>query len=148
MDRLRLDRIGPRGRKVKILATTGPSAREPEMLRRLVKAGADAFRVNMSHGEHSEHAATIKAIRRLEKEFGHAITIFADLQGPKLRVGAFEGGEAVIPHGRHFTLDRDETPGSGERVHLPHPELFGLLDKGQRLLIDDGKIRLRVIRAE
>ena len=148
MDRLRLDRIGPRGRKVKILATTGPSAREPEMLRRLVKAGADAFRVNMSHGEHAEHAATIKAIRRLEKEFGHAITVLADLQGPKLRVGAFEGGEALIPHGRHFTLDRDEAPGNGERVQLPHPELFGLLEKGQRLLIDDGKIRLRVIRAE
>ena len=148
MDRLRLDRIGPRGRKVKILATTGPSARDIETLRRLVKAGADAFRVNMSHGGHETHAETIKTIRRLEKEFGHAIAVFADLQGPKLRVGAFAGGEAVIPHGRHFTLDRDDAPGDENRVHLPHPELFGLLEKGQRLLINDGKIRLRVIRAE
>ncbi len=137
----------PRNRKVKILATVGPASRDPEMLRKLVKAGADAFRVNMSHGEHAIHAETIKAIREVEKEFGRPIAIFCDLQGPKLRVGKFRDGRAVIRHSGHFTLDRNPEPGDETRVQLPHPELFGLMHKGQRLLINDGKIRLRVIRA-
>ncbi|MEO6092460.1 MAG: pyruvate kinase [Novosphingobium sp.] len=134
-----------RRRKVKILATLGPASSSPEMIARLLLAGADAFRVNMSHGEQAQHAATIAAIRAAEKEFGRPIAILCDLQGPKLRVGAFAGGRAVIPHGRHFTLDRDPTPGDGTRVQLPHPELFSVLHKGQRLLIDDGKLRLRVM---
>lgn len=143
-----MQKLDPRARKVKILATTGPASRDPEMLRKLFRAGADAFRVNMSHGEHAIHAETIKAIRALEKEFGRPIAILCDLQGPKLRVGEFKDGQAVIRHSGHFTLDRDPTPGDETRVHLPHPELFGLLEKGQRLLINDGKIRLRVIKAD
>lgn len=141
-------KFDPRGRKVKILATVGPACREPEMLRRLFLAGADAFRVNMSHGEHEEHAAVIRSIRALEKEFGRPIAVLADLQGPKLRVGQFAEGRAVLPHGSRFTLDRDETPGDATRVCLPHPELFDLLEPGQRLLINDGKIRLRVLEAD
>ena len=141
-------KIDPRGRKVKILATTGPATREPEMLRKLFKAGVDAFRVNMSHGDHATHANTIKMIRDLEKEFHRPIAIFCDLQGPKLRVGTFKDGKAVIRHSGHFTLDRNPEPGDETRVELPHPELFGLLEKGQRLLINDGKIRLRVISAD
>ncbi len=140
-------RFNPRGRKVKILATVGPASRSPEMLARLFRAGVDAFRVNMSHGEHADHAETIKTIRALEKEFARPIAILADLQGPKLRVGKFKDGQAVIRHSGHFTLDRNPEPGDHTRVELPHPELFGLLEKGQRLLINDGKIRLRVIRA-
>jgi pyruvate kinase len=135
------------GRKVKILATLGPASRSPEMIGKLLRAGADAFRVNMSHGDHETHAATIAAIRAAEKEFGRPIGILCDLQGPKLRVGTFKDGRAVIRHGGHFTLDSDPTPGDETRVCLPHPELFGVLEKGQRLLIDDGKLRLRVIRA-
>jgi pyruvate kinase len=141
-------KLDPRGRKVKILATLGPASREPEMIGKLLQAGADAFRVNMSHGDHETHAATIAAIRAAEKEFGRPITILCDLQGPKLRVGTFKDGRAVIRHGGHFTLDRNPEPGDENRVCLPHPELFGVLHKGQRLLIDDGKLRLRVIRAE
>ncbi len=141
-------RIDPRGRKVKILATIGPASRSPEMLRRLFKAGADAFRVNMSHGSHGDHAKAIQAIRALEKEFARPIAILADLQGPKLRVGEFKDGKAVIRHSGHFTLDRDETPGDETRVCLPHPELFGIMERGQRLLINDGKIRLRVKEAD
>ena len=136
-----------RGRKVKILATLGPASSSPEMIGLLLRAGADAFRVNMSHGDHETHAATITAIRAAEKEFGRPIAILCDLQGPKLRVGTFAGGRAVIRHGSHFTLDRNPAPGDETRVCLPHPELFGILEKGQRLLIDDGKLRLRVIRA-
>ncbi len=141
-------RLDPRGRKVKILATVGPASKEPEMLERLLRAGVDAFRVNMSHGEHDGHGLTIKAIRDLERKFNRPIAILADLQGPKLRVGKFAGGKAVIRHSGHFTLDRSDEPGDETRVQLPHPELFGLMQKGQRLLINDGKIKLRVIRAD
>jgi pyruvate kinase len=137
-----------RGRKVKILATVGPASRSPEMVARLLRAGVDAFRVNMSHGDHATHAETIATIRAAEKDFGRPVAILCDLQGPKLRVGAFAEGKVLIRHGAHFTLDRDPTPGNAERVCLPHPELFAVLRKGQRLLIDDGKLQLRVIRAE
>ena len=137
-------KLQPRGRKVKILATTGPATADPDVLRSLFLAGADAFRVNMSHGEHERHAATIAAIRALEKEFNRPIAILADLQGPKLRVGSFADGKAVIAHGASFTFDRDKTPGDAMRVELPHPEIFAAAEVGQRLLVNDGKIRLRV----
>jgi pyruvate kinase len=140
-------RLGPRGRKVKILATVGPASRDPDTLRRLLRAGADAFRINLSHGDHATHAAAIAAIRALEKEHGRPIAVLCDLQGPKLRVGEFADGKAIIPHGSRFVLDRDPTPGDAHRVCLPHPELFAVLRKGQRLLINDGKIRLRVDEA-
>ena len=136
-----------RGRKVKILATLGPASRSPEMIEKLLRAGADAFRVNMSHGDHETHAETIASIRAVEKTIGRPVGILCDLQGPKLRVGQFAGSKAVIRHGSHFTLDRNPDPGDETRVQLPHPELFGVLEKGQRLLIDDGKLRLKVIRA-
>ncbi len=141
-------KLDPRGRKVKILATVGPASRSPEMLEKLFRAGADAFRVNMSHGEHAVHAETIAAIRALERKVNRPITVLCDLQGPKLRVGKFKDGRAVIRHSGHFTLDRNPEPGDENRVQLPHPELFGILRPGQRLLIDDGKLRLRVIRAD
>ncbi len=137
----------PRGRKVKILATVGPASSAPEMLEALYRAGVDAFRINMSHGDHATHAQSIASIRALEKRLGRPMTVLCDLQGPKLRVGAFKDGRAVIRHGSHFTLDRDPTPGDETRVQLPHPELFGVMETGQRLLIDDGKLRLKVIRA-
>ncbi|MEQ1495575.1 MAG: pyruvate kinase [Novosphingobium sp.] len=140
-------KIDPRGRKVKILATLGPASRSPEMIAKLLRAGADAFRVNMSHGDHATHAETIAAIRAAEKDFGRPVAVLCDLQGPKLRVGQFKDGKAVIRHSGHFTLDRDPALGDENRVCLPHPELFGILHKGQRLLIDDGKLRLKVIEA-
>ena len=136
-----------RGRRVKILVTLGPASRSPEMIAKLLAAGADAFRVNMSHGDHETHAQTIAAIRAAEKASGRPLTVLCDLQGPKLRVGLFAGGQAILRHGSHFTLDRDPAPGDETRVYLPHPELFGVLKKGQRLLIDDGKLRLKVLQA-
>ncbi|PEQ14166.1 pyruvate kinase [Novosphingobium sp. PC22D] len=137
-----------RKRKVKILATLGPASNSREVIAKLIRAGADAFRVNMSHGEHETHAEAIATVRAVEKELARPVAILCDLQGPKLRVGKFEGGQAFIRHGAHFTLDRNPEPGDDTRVELPHPELFGILEKGQRLLIDDGKLRLKVIRAE
>jgi pyruvate kinase len=137
-----------RSRKVKILATLGPASRDKDTISRLLRAGADAFRVNMSHGDHETHRETIANIRAVEKDLMRPVAVLCDLQGPKLRVGTFEGGKAFIRHGAHFTLDRDPAPGNDQRVCLPHPELFSVLEKGQRLLIDDGKLRLTVIRAD
>jgi len=139
--------IKPRARKVRILATLGPASASPDMIRKLGEAGADAFRINMSHGEQAEKAAQISAIRALEEETGRPSTILVDLQGPKLRVGNFEGGSAMLQPGQSFWLDRSATLGSAERVELPHPELFQAVGAGDRLLIDDGKIRLRVTSA-
>jgi pyruvate kinase len=139
--------VEPRSRKVRILATLGPASRSPEMIEKLFRAGADAFRVNMSHGAQPDHARTIEAIRALEKSLGRPTTILADLQGPKLRVGAFAEGRAMLETGRSFVLDRDSTPGDANRVCLPHRELFVALEDGSRLLLDDGKLVLRVTQA-
>ncbi len=133
----------PRQRKVRILATLGPASATPEMIAALHRAGADAFRVNMSHGDHEGHAKVIAAIRALEKETGRPTTILVDLQGPKLRVGTFASGPVDLINGESFALDADPAPGDATRVHLPHPELFAALEAGQRLLIDDGKLHLR-----
>ena len=141
------DSFQPRSRKVKILATLGPASSKPAMIRKLMLAGADAFRINMSHGTHEEKMALVEAIRGLETDFRRPTTILFDLQGPKLRVGDFAGGSAEVKAGGRLVLDRDETLGTAERVELPHPELFAAVSKGDRLLIDDGKIRLKVIEA-
>lgn len=134
----------PRQRKVRILATLGPASANPEMIAALHRAGADAFRVNMSHGDHAGHAKVIAAIRALEKETGRPTTILVDLQGPKLRVGTFKDGPVELVKGAPFALDADKAAGDATRVHLPHPELFAALEAGTRLLIDDGKLVLRV----
>ena len=134
----------PRQRKVRILATLGPASANAEMIAELHRAGADAFRVNMSHGDHEGHAKVIAAIRALEKETGRPTTILVDLQGPKLRVGTFKDGPAELVKGKSFVLDADKAAGDATRVHLPHPELFAALEPDTRLLIDDGKLVLRV----
>jgi pyruvate kinase len=139
--------FAPRRRKVRVLATLGPASRSPEMIRKLYLAGADAFRVNMSHGAHEDHAQSIAAIRALEKELNRPTTILADLQGPKLRVGTFAEGIVTLKKGDAFQLDRDTTPGDATRVCLPHREIFEALEPGTRLLIDDGKLVLRVQKA-
>lgn len=138
----------PRKRKVRILATLGPASASPEMIARLFVAGADAFRINMSHGAHEDKATIVRHIRALEKEYGRATTILFDLQGPKLRVGKFEGGRVELKTGATFVLDRNPAPGNAKRVELPHHELFLALEKGARLLLDDGKLVLRCTRVE
>ena len=138
----------PRRRKVRVLATLGPASSSREMIRKLFMAGADAFRLNMSHGDHAGKAALVETIRGLEKELGRPMTILADLQGPKLRVGAFADGKVELVDGQRFVLDADAAPGDAGRVQLPHRELFGVMTDGARLLVDDGKIRLRVTRVE
>lgn len=136
--------VGPRGRKVRILATLGPASSSREMIAKLMACGADAFRINMSHGDQASKAKLVETIRALEEEHKRPSCILFDLQGPKLRVGKFAEGSAQLETGARFLLDADEAPGSAERVELPHPELFQSVREGAQLLIDDGKIRLRV----
>ena len=140
--------LPPRTRKVKILVTLGPASSDPKMIRKLMLAGADAFRINMSHGNQKQKAKLVEAIRGLEKEFGRPSTILFDLQGPKLRVGHFEGGRAVLEKGKHFIFDCDDKPGDSKRVLLPHAELFETVKRGTNILIDDGKVRLTVLEAD
>src|SRR5436305_15051823 len=97
--------LTPRARKVKILATLGPASSDARMIRKLMLAGADAFRINMSHGNQKQKAKLVEHIRALEKEFGRPTTILFDLQGPKLRVGHFDGGRAVLEKGAKFILE-------------------------------------------
>ena len=134
----------PRMRKVRILATLGPASNTPEMIEKLFRAGADAFRINMSHGDQASKIALIEAIRAMEKRTGRSSTILADLQGPKLRVGKFADGKVELITGKAFRLDRDKTPGDATRVELPHREIFVAIEAGARLLLDDGKLVLRV----
>src|SRR3954453_13023344 len=140
-------RYMPRSRKVRILATLGPASDTPAMIRRLAEAGADAFRINMSHGTHADHARRIAAIREIEHELDRPTTIVADLQGPKLRVGKFAGDKAVLKNCQAYIFDRDDTPGDTARAPLPHKEIFDAAEPGMRLLVDDGKLVFRVKKA-
>jgi pyruvate kinase len=134
-----------RMRNVKIVATLGPASDTYEMIRALSEAGADVFRLNMSHGTHDDIARRHAIIRQVEADTGRPIAILADLQGPKLRVGAFAGDLAHdLAEGARFRVDLDPTPGDGTRVNLPHPEIFAALEAGSTLLVNDGKIRLKV----
>ncbi len=131
-------------RKVKIVATLGPASSDFATIRALFEAGADVFRLNMSHGTHAEQRARYDIIRRVEAESGRPIAVLADLQGPKLRVGTFANGPHDLDDGQSFRFDLDPTPGDATRVQLPHPEIFAALEPGAELLVNDGKIRLKV----
>src|SRR5438270_1854789 len=135
-----------RRRRTKIIATIGPASSTPEILSRLFYGGADVFRINFSHGSHEDHLARIKMIRALEVSAGRPIGILADVQGPKLRVGRFGGGRVTLQTGQAFRLDLSPVPGDRHRVQLPHPESIEAAGIGTNLLLDDGKLRLRVAR--
>ncbi|MEQ3625102.1 MAG: pyruvate kinase [Celeribacter sp.] len=134
-----------RMRNVKIVATLGPASTDYEVVRALFEAGADVFRLNMSHGSHDEIRDRHATIRRIEEETGRPICILADLQGPKLRCGVFSGDSEELVEGAKFRFDLDTTEGDANRVCLPHPEIFAALEPGSTLLVNDGKIRLKVI---
>ncbi|KQV35097.1 MULTISPECIES: pyruvate kinase [unclassified Rhizobium] len=132
-----------RNRKAKILATLGPASGEEEMIQKLHEAGADLFRINMSHASHDLMRTLVKRIRSVEARCGRPIGILADLQGPKLRVGKFADGKVDLVPGQTFTLDNRDVPGDNTRVYLPHPEILEAVKPGHRLLIDDGKLHLQ-----
>ncbi|MCV2867134.1 pyruvate kinase [Defluviimonas sp. WL0002] len=131
-------------RNVKIVATLGPASSDYETIRALFEAGADVFRLNMSHGSHEEQKARHDIIRQIEADTGRPIAILADLQGPKLRVGVFANGSEELEEGARFRFDLDPAEGDAIRVCLPHKEIFDALEPGTTLLVNDGKIRLRV----
>jgi pyruvate kinase len=133
-----------RSRKTKIVATLGPASSSPEMIKALFEAGADVFRINMSHTPHQLLAELHGRVRALEREDGRPIGILADLQGPKIRLGQLVGGEQELETGAHVGLVLDSTVASGEAIPIPHPEVFAALRQGDGLLIDDGKVRLRI----
>lgn len=133
-----------RHRCAKIIATVGPSSSSPEMLEKLFLAGVDTFRLNFSHGTHEIHQQNYQNIRKLEDKLGRPIGIMMDLQGPKLRIGTFQQQSIMLQEGQRFVLDQNDEPGDETRVFLPHPEIFAALTPGADLLLDDGKVRLRV----
>jgi len=131
-------------RNVKIVATLGPASNDYDTIKALFEAGADVFRLNMSHGDHDEIRARHAIIRKIEEKTGRPIAILADLQGPKLRCGVFAKEEEILENGQKFRLDLDPTEGDNTRVCLPHKEIFDALEPGASLLVNDGKIRLQV----
>jgi pyruvate kinase len=131
-------------KKVKILATLGPAIRDAAHIRQLVEAGVNLFRLNFSHGEHADHAQRYQWVREVERELNQPIGILMDLQGPKLRVGRFAEGKVQLVNGQSLRLDLDTTPGDANRVNLPHPEIIEALQPGMSLLLDDGRLRLKV----
>src|SRR5579875_2175833 len=133
-----------RRRRTKIIATLGPASSTTEVITRLFQTGADVFRLNFSHGSHEDHAARVASIREVEKRFDRPIGILADVQGPKLRVGRFSGGKVHLQTGQRFRLDLNPTPGDSTRVNLPHPEIIAAAAINTNLLLDDGKLRLRI----
>ena len=134
-------------RRVKIIATLGPATVDKAVVAGLVRAGADVFRINMSHTDHVGLATYVRMIREIEKEMSRAIGVLVDLQGPKLRIGAFADGSVHLRKGDVFVLDSDPTPGDASRVRLPHPEILAALKPNDTILIDDGRVRLHVVEA-
>ena len=132
-------------RRAKIVATLGPSSSEAGVIQRLFEAGADVFRINMSHTTHDRMRELVRLIRSVEKKSERPVGVLVDLQGPKLRVGSFEGDAVMLERGATFVLDADPAPGDASRVQLPHPEILAALEPGHTLLLDDGKVRLTVI---
>lgn len=138
----------PENTHTKILTTIGPATSSREMLEKLIDAGADAFRFNFSHGTHEEHAERYHTVREISESKKRHISIIADLQGPKLRVGRFAAGEATLKPGQYFTLDMDEALGDETRVNLPHKEIFAAIKTGDILLLNDGNIALEVVECD
>jgi len=142
---MKLDAISHRHRNTKIVATLGPASSDPAMIRQLFDAGVDVFRLNFSHGTHADHKLRFDAIRQIEADVGRPVGILMDLQGPKLRLGKIVDGKLALTTGQKIRLDLDPTPGDHKRVPLLHPEIFAAIRPGDDLLIDDGKVRLRVL---
>lgn len=136
------------GRRTKIVCTLGPASSSPERVRALVEAGMDVARLNFSHGNHDEHASLYAAVRRASDDTGRAVGVIADLQGPKIRLGRFEGGAAVLTPGSTFTVTTEPGEGTSERASVSYEALAREMAPGDTLLIDDGMIKLCAISSD
>ena len=135
-----------RRRKTKILATLGPSSNTREKMRELFDAGVDVFRINMSHTSHEMLGKMHADLRKLSEEVGRPVGILCDLQGPKIRLGELAGGPRMLVEGERIKLVLGETSDKPEEIPIPHPEIFQAIKQKHALLIDDGKVRLRLLR--
>lgn len=142
---MKLDAISHRHPHTKIIATLGPASSDLDMIRKLFEAGVDVFRLNFSHGTHDDHRVRYDRIRQVEAEKGRPVGVLIDLQGPKLRVGKIESGKILVTEGQALRLDMNAEPGGLERVPLLHPEIYAAVSAGDDLLIDDGKVRLKIL---
>ena len=133
-----------RKRQTKILATIGPSSSTQEQIEELFLTGVDLFRLNFSHGDHKGHRDVLKRIRKVEAKHNHPIGVVADLQGPKLRIGTFKNDSVTLEKGQTFRFDSDSSLGNEKRVHLPHKEVLDSMEKGSRIFLDDGKVRIEI----
>ncbi len=133
-----------RQRRTRIVATLGPASRSPDMVVDMARAGVDVFRLNFSHGEPSEHSAALAAVRAAEAQVDRPLAVLADLQGPKFRLGVFAAGKVHVRRGQTLRLDLDPEPGDRRRAPFPHPEVLRALRADAILLVDDGKVRLKV----
>jgi pyruvate kinase len=136
-----------RQRFTKIIATLGPASNSLETINELFIKGVDVFRLNFSHGSFEDHKRKAEMIREVSRRHNHPIAILQDLQGPKLRVGKLKEKVELVA-GSEFSFDLDESPGSSKRAYLPHPEIFAVVKPGMHILIDDGKIRVKVTRTD
>jgi pyruvate kinase len=135
-------------RRAKIVCTLGPATSTPEGIRALVDAGMDVARLNLSHGTHAEHEAVYRMVREASDASGHGVGIFADLQGPKIRLGWFAQGGTRLQTGQSFTITTRDISGNNEIAPTTYDGLPGDVREGDQVLIDDGKVRLRVTGVE
>ena len=134
-----------RNRLCKIVATVGPASSSPSMLRLIHNAGVDIFRLNMSHGDHDKLRGVVTAIREFEKETERPVAIFADLQGPKIRTGAFANDSIELKYGGEYRLILASESNDPDTIPIPHQELLDVLDVGDILKLDDGKLQITII---
>ncbi len=133
-------------RRAKIVSTIGPATSSVDALRELVRCGMDVARLNLSHGEHADHEAVYRAVRRASDEIGRAVGVLADLQGPKIRTARFDDGPVTLAEGQQFTITTREVPGSQSEVGTTYAGLPADVRPGDRILIDDGKLALIATR--
>lgn len=132
----------------KIVATVGPASASPVMLEKLHAFGVDVFRLNFSHGEHETHGKVLAAVREAEARAQRPITVFADLQGPKIRCGKLPGGRIDLAYGAQIRLEPGAETDKPGVIPAPHSELIDALEPGDLVMLDDGKLRLRITRRD
>ena len=135
-------------KKTKIVATMGPATSKKEVLKKMLLAGLDVCRINFSHGAHEDHLKTVKLIRELDKELQKNTAILGDLQGPKLRIGEVENGSFKVKAGDEILIGVNDQIGTSESLSITHADFPNDVKEGEIILIDDGKLRLKILTTD